>query len=1225
MSHIKVTPVRIALPTTSNAPATAKAESLAGYAAIYRKTNFTFQLIESLGVGYRLDNGSYTGLLGELMRNRSDIAVLGTVLSSFKFPGIVPGPAQSSLSLKVHSKVEPKVLEQTDVLTSIETLPLEFKIYLFVVVHIVAGSGIRVTKNGVSQYAAASSQAIRCFVSQGNLQTESSARATLSIHFAIFAFVTVFGYILNMMSTDTFVLKQSRRIETLADVFDPYFDDVRFKVFKNDLFFNYLQQAKKNTILGQVYDKVQRESDCSRLSTCSFFEIDGQIGSSQQLEMLEMANNVSEQGGMATFVTDELIENLILPILCRSRPELTKMVYTGPQVITEDIMVNSMRSNMDQQVERYLRYVDTSLLEFQLAWMNFDESLHASLDIMAPRSRDLNYLHCISRFMPEKEQILVGTGLAAYKRLTANSSYIVLGALLVLLAELVVFSCRAEQKRQEKRTKRTKRERSWFEGSAAVERAIQNYKRLYENPSDEDAPKSVCVRNDTEASSEMDDVRPQDTQQCSQTTPQEPVQSQTLTMLQYIKTIMTTISGKKLLDTNDQSGLDQAVSFTDTLMEHFSSSSGSELMPAATWEKRFERLEAIVASKFTTPSYSEVAKAQQERESATSIKVKSIQAVPTLTLKLDINDGVTLIPQGLKEALKDTISTRHGDRGVSRMRFLGKRSLLIVTRDVEAKSYLESQIRTKMKDLCSISEPFYKMPTVRIEGLDNHDSGEELKAVLQHKFPQHAEKIKIILLHKTHSGNQQTAIVRVPKEIYANLVTTDLVRDRFRMSHIKVTPVRIALPTTGNVPPTAMAKSLANYAAIYKKTNSTLQPIASLGVGYRLDNGNYTGLLGELMRNVSDIAICGTVLSSFNFPGIAPGPALSSLSLKVHSQVKPKVLEPTDVLTSIQTLPLEFKIYLFVVGHIVAGSSFRDINNGVSQYTAASFQALRCFVSQGDLQTEPIARATLSIPFAIFAFVTVSGYILNMMSTDAFVVKQPRRIETLADAFDPFFDDVRFMVFKNDLFFNYVHQTNKNTILGQVYDKMQKESDCSHLSTCSLVEFDGQLGSSQQLEAFEIAKNASQRGGMATFATDELLELFILPTLCRFQPGMAKMVYTGLAVFTEDVMVNSMRSDIDEHVGRYLRYVDSSLFEFHLVWMNAAESVHASLDTMAPLSRDLNYRHCISRLMSEKEEILVATGIAAYKRLDSKFVVHTPWRSTCFAGRACRLFLPRRT
>ncbi|KAI1288207.1 hypothetical protein HDE_09557 [Halotydeus destructor] len=428
-------------------------------------------------------------------------------------------------------------------------------------------------------------------------------------------------------------------------------------------------------------------------------------------------------------------------------------------------------------------------------------------------------------------------------------------------------------------------------------------------------------------------------------------------------------------------------------------------------------------------------------------------------------------------------------------------------------------------------------------------------------------------------------------------VRADLIRDRFRMSYIRVTPVRIAIPFTGNVPPTVMAKSLAGYAAVYTKTNFTLQPISSLGVGYRLDNGSYTGLLGELMRNRSDIALCGTVLSSFNFPGVAPGYALSSMSLKVHSQMKPKLLEPADVLTSIQKSPLEFKIYLIVVVHIVAGSIFVATNHAPSQYLAASFQSLRCFLRQGNWNVELSARAILWLIFSLFVLVTVFGYTLNLMSTDVFVVKQSRRIETLEDVFDPYFDEVRFTMTKNDLFFNYVHQSKKNTIMGQVYNKMAENSDCSRLSTCNFFEFDGNFGSSEQLEAFEIAKNGSEQGGGAMFLTDELMENFIIPSLCRIQPDMAKMIYTGPQVFAEDIMVNLMRTDIDEHVDSYLRYVDSSLFEFKLAWINANENIHASLDTINPGGRDLNYLYCISRKMSEKERILVKTGSAAYKRL----------------------------
>ncbi|KAI1299296.1 hypothetical protein HDE_03961 [Halotydeus destructor] len=200
------------------------------------------------------------------------------------------------------------------------------------------------------------------------------------------------------------------------------------------------------------------------------------------------------------------------------------------------------------------------------------------------------------------------------------------------------------------------------------------------------------------------------------------------------------------------------------------SNSSTESM--TTWERRFERLEALVAAKLSMPSYSEATRGfRSEPTPSSPLRAPPTQAVPTLTLKLDIKEGVTLIPQGLKEILRTKVQPRDGDAGVNRMRFLGKKSLLIVTRDIEAKRYLESQVKLKMQDVCTIGEPLYKMPTLRFEGLENDDSGSELKEALDKKFPEYAAKIRVILLHKIHSGNHQAAIVRVPKEIYNELIS----------------------------------------------------------------------------------------------------------------------------------------------------------------------------------------------------------------------------------------------------------------------------------------------------------------------------------------------------------------------------------------------------------------------------------------------------------------------
>ncbi|KAI1303739.1 hypothetical protein HDE_02085 [Halotydeus destructor] len=203
------------------------------------------------------------------------------------------------------------------------------------------------------------------------------------------------------------------------------------------------------------------------------------------------------------------------------------------------------------------------------------------------------------------------------------------------------------------------------------------------------------------------------------------------------------------------------------------------------WEKRFEELERMIVSSCSQRSYSSVTQ-QNVQLSAPQQQIPiPLQAVPTLTLKVDCLDDANSRAEGLKQRIIDSIPVRDGDGGVNRMRLLGKKSLLIVARDEEAKTYLEHQIQDKHKDVCRIGQPFYKMPAVRFEGLHNNDSGEELKEHLCKKFPEHSEKIKVILLHKLRSGDEQAAIVRVPKEVYKELMMMPVLYFKYSRLRIK--------------------------------------------------------------------------------------------------------------------------------------------------------------------------------------------------------------------------------------------------------------------------------------------------------------------------------------------------------------------------------------------------------------------------------------------------------
>ncbi|KAI1294735.1 putative transporter slc-17.2 [Halotydeus destructor] len=262
----------------------------------------------------------------------------------------------------------------------------------------------------------------------------------------------------------------------------------------------------------------------------------------------------------------------------------------------------------------------------------------------------------------------------------------------------------------------------------------------------------------------------------------EQVKVQMISSLKYVEDVLKRVLRPPRHTTEEYNKVKQAILLVNTLMKHAEESSRPELRPniennsspeqlmPPAWEERFAKLEQMVAASCSQRSYSHVAQQNIQRPNSQAPPAQPPQAVPTLTLKLDCLDDANLSANGLKQTIIDSIPARNGDAGVDRMRLLGQKSLLIVTRDEESKAYLEAQIKDKLKHICKIGQPFYKMPTVRVEGLHNSDSKEELKEHLDRKFPEYSDKIKVVLLHKIKGGNQQAAIVRVPKELYSEMM-----------------------------------------------------------------------------------------------------------------------------------------------------------------------------------------------------------------------------------------------------------------------------------------------------------------------------------------------------------------------------------------------------------------------------------------------------------------------
>ncbi|KAI1288173.1 hypothetical protein HDE_09566 [Halotydeus destructor] len=343
----------------------------------------------------------------------------------------------SGLSLRIHSHVGIRHEVKQDVLDSMEGIPFEVLAYLVISVHLVAGLIHGSFRLSARQYLEAIWNSCRCFLSQENSTLKPHSGRFLWLCFNVMVFVTVVGYILNVMSTDGFVIKQSRRVETLDDVYDEYFSNMKFYLPKNDFFYNFATRATPTSKMGQLYAFMNKTNDCSHVKTCSFFE--GLFGSANQQEIRKVVEESARVGGAAIFLTGEFSDGLLVPLLCRSsEPELAEKMYRAPQAVAGDLLVTFTRDDMDAQVMQFLKFKCSSFFEFDLLWKYFDQVIERIFSIYKWPDKNLAYYTCVRGDLTESRDVTIQVSLAAYKSLFHLLGRAALFGILFLAAEALL-------------------------------------------------------------------------------------------------------------------------------------------------------------------------------------------------------------------------------------------------------------------------------------------------------------------------------------------------------------------------------------------------------------------------------------------------------------------------------------------------------------------------------------------------------------------------------------------------------------------------------------------------------------------------------------------------------------------------------------------------------------------------------------------------------------------
>ncbi|KAI1282016.1 hypothetical protein HDE_13057 [Halotydeus destructor] len=377
---------------------------------------------------------NYTAFLGELVSKRADIAILGTLLSSFNYDGIKIGVPISGVVLKVYSQLGWQPPENIDLIRSIERMSALTFVFILVVVHVIAGAYCVLNfRSFIPRYIQLSWHSLRCVLCQSSFKAKSKIEQSLYSLITVLAFVLIFGYMLNIMSTDAMVTKPSRRIESLLDLLDSHFENVFLGMPKTGLFYNHAKTSAPDTPMGRIYEKMKIKSDCRRLATCSFFNMHYGEDISEGVQVLKDA---SLNGKAAMFLTKEVADHVVLPFICQTDHKMVERLFTAPQEIAYDILMSFHGRHIDDAVERYSRYRFNNLFEFALTWRYVNEVIDLFTASISASGKDMAYYKCMATDTTVEESPLVPVGLSVYKKPVLILSLFVSATASILVLEL---------------------------------------------------------------------------------------------------------------------------------------------------------------------------------------------------------------------------------------------------------------------------------------------------------------------------------------------------------------------------------------------------------------------------------------------------------------------------------------------------------------------------------------------------------------------------------------------------------------------------------------------------------------------------------------------------------------------------------------------------------------------------------------------------------------------
>ncbi|KAI1289943.1 hypothetical protein HDE_08880 [Halotydeus destructor] len=223
------------------------------------------------------------------------------------------------------------------------------------------------------------------------------------------------------------------------------------------------------------------------------------------------------------------------------------------------------------------------------------------------------------------------------------------------------------------------------------------------------------------------------------------------------------------------------------------------------------------------------------------------------------------------------------------------------------------------------------------------------------------------------------------------------------------------------------------------------------------------------------------------------------------------------------------------------------------------------------------SQRVLWLSTSLAIFVIVFGYLTNYISTDQFIEIPPRTVDLVDDLFSPAFRDMRLVMSRNFLFFEYMQGADPKSRSGQLFARMSKGNNCSQPETCNLMLFSStDLTKASAMTADIVPPFVA---GHFSVLTDRMLVAQSRATVvCKVNPKFDGKSLIDRVHLTRDDIVSDYSAvffsqQADPQMVKYASYVVQTLVEVGIIQPYSQEAAEIVLGGMYPTDDD--YYKCV--------------------------------------------------